>query len=82
MLRHSRGLGGCDCAIASGRLLGCRVLVVGRLIKRTGHTSIIVFILAFLIVAGTVLTAVFGGMRCFQEWRDGQSMGFKPFCGH
>ncbi|CAL5221862.1 g4123 [Coccomyxa viridis] len=56
------------------------VLVVGRIIRKTGRASIIVLILSALITIGTVLTAVFGGIRAANNIKNGGSAGFKPFC--
>ena len=58
-----------------------RVTLIGRLIKKTGHTSIIVFILTALICIGTVLTAVFGGINAYNQWQEGEPMGLARFCG-
>ncbi|KAK9914892.1 hypothetical protein WJX75_001974 [Coccomyxa subellipsoidea] len=64
------------CFVAS--LIG--VTLVGRIIRASGRVSIIVLLLSGLIIAGTVLTAVFGGMRAVNNIRDGAPIGFKPFC--
>lgn len=57
----------------------CRVTLVGKLIKKTGHTSIIVFILTFLISIGTILTAVFGGIDAVKDFKNGK-IRFESFC--
>ncbi|EIE19332.1 hypothetical protein COCSUDRAFT_44684 [Coccomyxa subellipsoidea C-169] len=64
------------CFVAS--LIG--VTVVGRIIRASGRVSIIVLLLSALIIAGTVLTAFFGGIRAVNDIRDGAPIGFKPFC--
>jgi len=53
---------------------------MGKVIKKTGHTSIIVFILTFLITVGTVLTAVFGGINAVEDFKHGRNLGFKSLC--
>ncbi|KAK9863229.1 hypothetical protein WJX84_011003 [Apatococcus fuscideae] len=58
-------------------LLG--VLIVGRIIRKTGRTSIIILILAFLIIIGAISTLVFGGLRAEKKLIAGE-FGFKPFC--
>jgi uncharacterized membrane protein YfcA len=65
------------CFVAS--LIG--VTVIGRFIKRTGRTSIIIFILAGLITVGTISAGVFGGLNAYKELKHGGQVGFKPFCG-
>lgn len=56
------------------------VTLVGKVIKKTGHTSIIVFILTFLIAIGTILTAVFGGIKAVEDFRNGTNIGFDSLC--
>lgn len=56
------------------------VTVVGRIVRKSGHTSIIVLILTGLIIAGTVLTAVFGGLRSIHSIRAGHDIAPRPFC--
>lgn len=58
-------------------LLG--VLIVGRIIRKTGRTSIIILILAFLIIIGAISTLIFGGLRAEKKLLAGD-FGFKPFC--
>ena len=53
--------------------------LISRMIKRTGHTSIIIFLLAGLIAVGTLMTAVFGGIRAYHEVRSGKGFNFH-FC--
>ena len=57
------------------------VTVVGRIVRKSGRTSIIVLILTGLIIAGTLLTAVFGGIRSVDSIRKGHAVGFRSFCG-
>ena len=64
------------CFVAS--LIG--VIVVGRLVKQTGRTSILIMILTFLIAMGTVLSAVFGGRKAIDDIRHHRHVGFQSFC--
>lgn len=64
------------CFVAS--LVG--VTVVGRLVKRTGRSSILIIILTFLIAVGTVLSAFFGGSKAIDDIRHHRNIGFRPFC--
>ncbi len=56
------------------------VTVVGRLVKRTGRSSILIIILTFLIATGTVLSAFFGGSKAIDDIRHHRNVGFRPFC--
>lgn len=56
------------------------VAFIGRLVRKTKRTSIIVFILTGLIILGTILTAVFGGIRSLKNIRHGKDITFHPFC--
>ena len=56
------------------------VNVVGRIIRRTGRTSIIIFILTAMITLGALLTGVQGLVRAVKDYRAGRSMGFHSFC--
>lgn len=56
------------------------VIVVGRLVKRTGRSSILIMILTFLIATGTVLSAVFGGSKAIDDIRHHRNIKFQPFC--
>ncbi|BDA43733.1 Sulfite exporter TauE/SafE family protein 3 [Coccomyxa sp. Obi] len=56
------------------------VTLVGRIIRASGRVSIIVLLLSGLIIVGTVLTAVFGGIRAIDNIRNGAPIGFKHFC--
>ncbi|KAK9832849.1 hypothetical protein WJX81_007097 [Elliptochloris bilobata] len=62
-----------------GSLLG--VTIVGRLIKSSGRTSIIVILLTVLITIGAFVTAVFGVIHTVQRYQElGHLPGFSPFC--
>ena len=56
------------------------VNVVGRIIRRTGRTSIIIFVLTAMITLGAVLTGSQGLLRALEDYRAGRSMGFHSFC--
>ena len=64
------------CFVAS--LVG--VTVVGRIVKKTGRSSILIFILTFLIAVGTLLSAVFGGRKAYDDIKHHRNIGFQPFC--
>ena len=59
-------------------LLG--VTLVGRIVRKSGRTSIIVFILTGLIVVGTILTAVFGGVKAVHNIQHGRDISFHRVC--
>ena len=64
------------CFVAS--LVG--VTIIGRLVKRTGRSSILIMILTALIAAGTILSAVFGGSQAYNDIKHHHNIGFQPFC--
>ncbi|GAQ85440.1 hypothetical protein KFL_002350150 [Klebsormidium nitens] len=56
------------------------VTVVGRFVRKSGRSSIIVIILTVLVAAGTGTTAVFGGLRSYEQMRRGRGLDFHPLC--
>jgi uncharacterized membrane protein YfcA len=56
------------------------VTVVGRIVRNSGRTSIIVIILTILVAAGTIVTAIFGGLRSYEQFIEGKDVGFHPLC--
>ena len=61
-------------------MLAAGVTVVGRIVKKSGRASIIIFILTGLIAAGCLLNAGVGGVRSYQNIKDGTDIGFHRFC--
>lgn len=57
------------------------VAVMGQVVRNSGRTSVIVLILTGLIVTGTLLTAVLGGIRNIDSIRQGKDISFHKFCG-
>lgn len=56
------------------------VTVVGRIVRQSGRTSIIVIILTVLVAAGTITTAIFGGLRSYEQFVEGKDIHFHPLC--
>ena len=56
------------------------VFVVGRLVRKTGKSAMIVILLACLMAAGAVASAVSGGHQTLQDFRSGTNLTFTNFC--
>ncbi len=56
------------------------VTMIGRLVRRSGRASLLIFILTGLIAVGTVLAAGFGGHRAYLDIKSGKNIGFGSFC--
>lgn len=56
------------------------VTVIGRLVKKTGRSSILIMILTLLIATGTILSAGFGGRQAFDDIKHHHNIGFQSFC--
>ena len=56
------------------------VLLIGRIIRRTGRASLIVIILAAIIGVGACLTAGFQGRQAVSDLIHKTDLGFSPFC--
>ncbi len=56
------------------------VTMIGRVVRRSGRASLLIFILTGLIAVGTVLAAGFGGHRAYLDIRSGKNIGFDSFC--
>lgn len=56
------------------------VTVIGRLVKKTGRSSILIMILTVLIATGTILSAGFGGSQAFDDIKHHHNVGFQPLC--
>ena len=56
------------------------VTLIGRIVRKSGRASLLIFILTGLIAVGTVLSAAFGGRRAYVDIRDGKNIGFGSFC--
>ncbi|KAL3157342.1 hypothetical protein ABBQ32_011825 [Trebouxia sp. C0010 RCD-2024] len=56
------------------------VTVIGRLVRKTGRSSILIMILTALIAAGTFLSAIFGGSQAYDDIKHHHNVGFQPFC--
>ncbi|KAK9843827.1 hypothetical protein WJX81_007905 [Elliptochloris bilobata] len=66
---------GCFAASLAG------VLLVARVVKRSGKASIVVFLLAMVIGIGAILTAIFGGRDAVLSLVARRNIGFGSFCG-
>lgn len=56
------------------------VFLVGRAVKRSGRSSIIVLLLAMMMASGALVSAVFGGIESIRDIRSGQDLAFSSFC--
>lgn len=66
-------------------LVCCVASVVGltfvkSLVQRTGHPSLVVLLLAFIMGAGGVVSGVFGYLQAWDEWQTGEDFGFQGLC--
>jgi hypothetical protein len=64
------------CAVAS--VVG--LTLVGRLVQKTGRTSVVVLILAFIMGAGGLVSGVFGYLDAWQQRQQGGGSGWKWIC--
>lgn len=62
----------------AGALAG--LLGIGRLVRASGHPSVLVFLLAFFMGGGALVTALFGGAAFVHDVRAGHVEGLHPFC--
>ncbi len=62
----------------AGAALG--LSVIGKLLKATGHPSLLVFLLACIMGGGALVTAL-GTLGVVHDYRTGHTEGFHPFCG-
>ncbi|CAL8469952.1 g9494 [Coccomyxa elongata] len=56
------------------------VLLISRIVERSGKASIIVFLLALVIGTGATLTAAFGGRFAVQDLVHHRNIGFSSLC--
>ena len=56
------------------------VFIVGRIVRKTGKSAMIVILLACLMAAGAVASAVSGGHQTLQDFRSGTNLTFTNFC--
>ena len=56
------------------------VFLVGRAVKRSGRSSIIVLLLAMMMASGALVSAVFGGIESVRDIRSGQDLAFSSLC--
>ncbi|KAK9808711.1 hypothetical protein WJX72_002354 [[Myrmecia] bisecta] len=56
------------------------VIVVARIIKKSGKASLLVMLLAGIIATGALFTAVFAGRKAIVALKEGVGLGFSPFC--
>ncbi len=54
--------------------------VVRAVVIWSRKASIVVFLLAFVVGASSVIILILGGVKVWQEWENGEYMGFSPFC--
>jgi hypothetical protein len=65
------------CGVAS--VIG--LTLVGRLVKATGHPSVIVLLLAFIMGAGGLVSGILGFMDAWRQHQTGGGAdGFKSIC--
>lgn len=53
---------------------------IGKIVRRSGKASLIVFLLVFIMFAGGLLTAVFGGIHAVSNLHEGHRAGFLNIC--
>lgn len=56
------------------------VFFVGRAVKRSGRSSIIVLLLALMMASGALISAVFGGIESVQDFKSGSNLAFSSLC--
>ncbi|KAK9822957.1 hypothetical protein WJX74_008876 [Apatococcus lobatus] len=56
------------------------VLVVNRIVQRSGRTSVIVLLLATVMAGGACFTAAFSGRQAIMDLVHGRHTGFHPIC--
>ncbi|KAG6552761.1 hypothetical protein Mapa_005709 [Marchantia paleacea] len=58
----------------------CGQVVIKRVVHATGKASLIVYTLAFSVLASGVVLAVLGAIRVYMTWTSGGYMGFNSIC--
>lgn len=56
------------------------VFLLGRAVKRSGKSSIIVLMLALMMAVGAFISAVFGGVESVHDVREGRDLAFSSLC--
>ena len=56
------------------------VSVIGRFVRKTGKSAVIVLLLACLMAAGASVAAVFGGRQSLQDFQTGTGLTFSSMC--
>lgn len=56
------------------------VFLIGRAVKRTGKSSTIVLLLAFMMAAGAFISAIFGEVESIQDIKNGRDLTFNTMC--
>lgn len=56
------------------------VFLIGKVVRRTGRSAVIVILLAYIMAAGALASAVFGGYESFRNFQTGTDLTFSSIC--
>ena len=56
------------------------VFLIGRSVRRTGKSAVIVILLACIMAVGATASAIFGGLESLQDLRTGENLTFRSIC--
>lgn len=56
------------------------VFLIGRVVRRTGKSAVVVLLLASIMAAGAFASAVFGGRESLRNFRTGSDLTFSSIC--
>ena len=56
------------------------VFIIGRIVRKTGKSFVVVMLLALVMATGAMASAVFGGQESVHDYRSGTNLTFSSMC--
>ena len=56
------------------------VFIIGRIVRKTGKSFVVVMLLAWVMATGAMASAVFGGQESVHDYRSGTNLTFSSMC--
>ncbi len=56
------------------------VFIIGRIVRKTGKSFVVVMLLALVMATGAMASAVFGGQESVHDYRSGTNLTFNSMC--
>ncbi|DBB02822.1 TPA: hypothetical protein ACH3X1_013651 [Trebouxia sp. C0004] len=56
------------------------VFIIGRIVRKTGKSFVVVMLLAWVLATGAMASAVFGGQESVHDYRSGTNLTFSSMC--